>query len=272
MGFLGGTVWKLFEPPPRDPFYEKSRSPKFLATPSPASASRFSLPSESSSASSSATSLASASSFWMSPVKSRWSPTKYLPSKVRNTVSKRQLAFLSCLLLALIVWILPPPATWRHQVVHVTVPRAPSNPYQVYRPPTQGKEKHRPDPLHWLEDNSNNKHAVSATSNILNSIPVYGQVSTKPRAALISLVRNSELQGLIQSMRQLEFQWNRKYQYPWIFFNDEPFSDEFKASAKLYILPCLANFSVGCYPESDLSQVLLRGRTSATLVPAYMDR
>jgi len=30
-------------------------------------------------------------------------------------------------------------------------------------------------------------------------------------------------------MRQLEFQWNRKYNYPWVFFNDEPFSDEFKA-------------------------------------------
>jgi len=33
---------------------------------------------------------------------------------------------------------------------------------------------------------------------------------------------------LMQSMRQLEFHWNRKYQYPWVFFNDEPFSDEFK--------------------------------------------
>lgn len=52
--------------------------------------------------------------------------------------------------------------------------------------------------------------------------------SPKPRAALISLVRNSELPGLMQSMRQLEYRWNRKYQYPWIFFNDEPFSDEFK--------------------------------------------
>jgi len=29
---------------------------------------------------------------------------------------------------------------------------------------------------------------------------------------LISLVRNSELEGMMQSMRQLEFRWNRKYQ------------------------------------------------------------
>ncbi|EHL03139.1 putative Alpha-1,2 mannosyltransferase KTR1 [Glarea lozoyensis 74030] len=29
-------------------------------------------------------------------------------------------------------------------------------------------------------------------------------------------------------MKQLEERWNSKYQYPWIFFNDEPFTDEFK--------------------------------------------
>ncbi|MCJ1422477.1 hypothetical protein MMC29_000357 [Sticta canariensis] len=58
------------------------------------------------------------------------------------------------------------------------------------------------------------------------------EVSTKPRAALISLVRNSELSGMMQSMRQLEYQWNRKYNYPWIFFNDEPFTDEFKAATQ----------------------------------------
>jgi len=143
-------------------------------------------------------------------------------------VSKRQLAVILCLVLTLAVWILPPPASWPQQVVHVTVPQAPSNPYQVRQPISESKHKHRSDPHRWLERNGNNKHAVSVGSNILNSVPVYGQVSTKPRAALISLVRNSELPGLMQSMRQLEYQWNRKYQYPWVFFNDEPFSDEFK--------------------------------------------
>ncbi|KAI9796586.1 MAG: hypothetical protein M1825_000603, partial [Sarcosagium campestre] len=43
----------------------------------------------------------------------------------------------------------------------------------------------------------------------------------------------------MQSMRQLEFHWNREYQYPWIFFNDEPFSDEFKmATQNLTSAPC----------------------------------
>lgn len=58
-----------------------------------------------------------------------------------------------------------------------------------------------------------------------------GQVdraSSRPRAALISLVRNSELEGIVQSISQLEHHWNHKYRYPWVFFNDEPFTDEFR--------------------------------------------
>ena len=126
----------------------------------------------------------------------------------------------------------PLPSSWSRRVVHITVLDAPTNPYQLLRTNSPSKKKHAPDPLRWLEQNSNNKFAVSASHNLLQSVPVYGQMSTKPRAALISLVRNSELPGLIQSMRQLEYQWNRKYQYPWVFFNDEPFSDEFKVGSK----------------------------------------
>ncbi len=132
----------------------------------------------------------------------------------------------------------------------MTVPQAPSNPYQVRQPISESKQKHRSDPHRWLERNVNNKHAVSVESNILNSIPIYGQVSTKPRAALISLVRNSELPGLMQSMRQLEYQWNRKYQYPWVFFNDEPFSEEFKVGNLFYEISTSTDNSAGGDPES----------------------
>ncbi|MCJ1368312.1 hypothetical protein MMC16_007454 [Acarospora aff. strigata] len=107
-------------------------------------------------------------------------------------------------------------------------------------PDTASLPKDAPDPAKWLKQNSNNRYAVPTKSNVLSSLRQLGQVSSKPRAALISLVRNSELDGLIQSMRQLEYHWNRKYQYPWVFFNDEPFTDEFKlatqnlTSAKCY--------------------------------------
>jgi alpha 1,2-mannosyltransferase len=68
--------------------------------------------------------------------------------------------------------------------------------------------KKRPDPIRWLDENSNNRYAV--TPRGLPQVSVLG--SRKPRAALISLVRNSELEGAMQSMRQLEYRWNRKYQ------------------------------------------------------------
>jgi hypothetical protein len=32
-------------------------------------------------------------------------------------------------------------------------------------------------------------------------------------------------------MCQLELHWNHKYHYPWIFFNEKLFSDEFKVTS-----------------------------------------
>lgn len=52
--------------------------------------------------------------------------------------------------------------------------------------------------------------------------------SPRINATLLALVRNSELDGMISSMRDLERTWNSKFNYPWTFFNDEPFSEDFK--------------------------------------------
>lgn len=47
-------------------------------------------------------------------------------------------------------------------------------------------------------------------------------------ATLLALVRNEEVNDMITSMRDLERTWNRKFNYPWTFFNDVPFTEEFK--------------------------------------------
>lgn len=47
-------------------------------------------------------------------------------------------------------------------------------------------------------------------------------------ATLLSLVRNEEVEGMVQAMRDLERTWNSKFNYPWTFFNDVPFTEEFK--------------------------------------------
>lgn len=52
--------------------------------------------------------------------------------------------------------------------------------------------------------------------------------SDRISATLLALVRNEELEGMVEAMKDLERTWNHKFNYPWTFFNDVPFSDEFK--------------------------------------------
>ncbi|KAI0298235.1 glycosyltransferase family 15 protein [Russula brevipes] len=42
------------------------------------------------------------------------------------------------------------------------------------------------------------------------------------------LARNSDLDGAVQSIRGIEDRFNKNYGYPWVFLNEEPFSDDFK--------------------------------------------
>ena len=158
-----------------------------------------------------------------SPRQPRWSLKRYLPHVIRSNISKRQIAVLTCLFLTIFVWFAPSPSNWQRQKRHAVEPQTAH--YQVLRPTMTIPNEHTPNPEKWLKRNSNNKFAALPGAPKLSG---YDRFSPKPRAALISFVYNSELEGILQSMRQLEYHWNRKYQYPWIFFNDETFNDEFK--------------------------------------------
>lgn len=50
----------------------------------------------------------------------------------------------------------------------------------------------------------------------------------KVKAAFVTLARNSDLYDLIPSIKEVEDRFNRKFQYDWIFLNDDEFTDEFK--------------------------------------------
>jgi alpha 1,2-mannosyltransferase len=50
----------------------------------------------------------------------------------------------------------------------------------------------------------------------------------RANAVMLMLARNHELEGAVNSVRQLEEKFNKRYHYPWVFLNDEPFTDEFK--------------------------------------------
>jgi hypothetical protein len=70
----------------------------------------------------------------------------------------------------------------------------------------------------------------------------------------------SDIRGAVQSVRELEDRFNHKYNYPWIFLNDVPFSDDFKSCA----LSLLAFF---CLLPSHMSPCVLM--FSRPLPPQY---
>ena len=50
----------------------------------------------------------------------------------------------------------------------------------------------------------------------------------KVKATFVTLARNSELYDLIKSIRNVEDRFNRKFNYDWVFLNDDDFTQEFK--------------------------------------------
>jgi alpha 1,2-mannosyltransferase len=52
-------------------------------------------------------------------------------------------------------------------------------------------------------------------------VPQMANQAPRAKAGFIVLVRNNELGGMRDSMRDVEDRFNRKYGYPWIFLNSE---------------------------------------------------
>ncbi|CAO3623375.1 unnamed protein product [Mucor hiemalis] len=63
----------------------------------------------------------------------------------------------------------------------------------------------------------------------------YTNVDIKPtekraKAVIVVLVRNNELNAMRRTIRQFEDRFNRKFKYPYVFLNDEPFTESFKSA------------------------------------------
>ncbi|RUP43548.1 glycolipid 2-alpha-mannosyltransferase-domain-containing protein [Jimgerdemannia flammicorona] len=52
----------------------------------------------------------------------------------------------------------------------------------------------------------------------------------KASAAFVMLVRNKEQDAMLGSIRNLESRFNKNFNYPYVFLNDEPFTDDFKVA------------------------------------------
>ncbi|KAG9121688.1 alpha 1,2-mannosyltransferase 2.4.1 [Ceratobasidium sp. 392] len=58
--------------------------------------------------------------------------------------------------------------------------------------------------------------------------PAPANITRRANAAFVVLARNGDLPGILESIKQMEDRFNKKFKYPYVFLNEEPFSDEFK--------------------------------------------
>ncbi|ODV69435.1 glycosyl transferase [Hyphopichia burtonii NRRL Y-1933] len=70
------------------------------------------------------------------------------------------------------------------------------------------------------------------------------------KATFVTLARNSDLNSLLGSIRQVEDRFNSKFHYDWVFLNDQPFSDEFKAATSAIVS---GTTKYGLIPEEQWS-------------------
>lgn len=73
------------------------------------------------------------------------------------------------------------------------------------------------------------------------------QVSApRANATFVILARNSDLKGVITSMKSLESHFNKWFHYPYVFLNNEKFDESFKKTVRRYTM---ANVSFGEIPQ-----------------------
>lgn len=78
-----------------------------------------------------------------------------------------------------------------------------------------------------------------------------GKASSRRANAVVAiLARNSDLDGLKQSLPQFENRFNKKYNYPYVFLNEVEFTEEFKNGVKQMIS---GKAEFGLIPESQWS-------------------
>ncbi|CCF60195.1 hypothetical protein KAFR_0J01280 [Kazachstania africana CBS 2517] len=93
------------------------------------------------------------------------------------------------------------------------------------------KKEHEVDPNNLLfseQDTSSSTqfpfYKTCLDTNAYKSQPEY----RKMNAAFIMLTRNSELSDVVNTMNSIESHFNQWFNYPYVFLNDVPFTDEFK--------------------------------------------
>ncbi|CUS24039.1 LAQU0S13e01904g1_1 [Lachancea quebecensis] len=89
----------------------------------------------------------------------------------------------------------------------------------------------RNEPFSKMDINSRRDHTFSA--GCLDPYTYQEQPGyQKQNATFVMLTRNQELSGVLSSMYSVERHFNQWFQYPYVFLNDQEFSEEFIAQVK----------------------------------------
>jgi len=48
------------------------------------------------------------------------------------------------------------------------------------------------------------------------------------------LARNSDISGVVKSIKQMEDRFNKRFRYPYTFLNEEAFTDQFRECVNLF--------------------------------------
>lgn len=63
-----------------------------------------------------------------------------------------------------------------------------------------------------------------------DSEPEHLAIDKRANATFVILCRNSDVDGTVRSVREIEDRFNRRYRYPYVLLNEVPFTEEFKKS------------------------------------------
>ena len=66
------------------------------------------------------------------------------------------------------------------------------------------------------------------TPNTHAGLPPAKDPGPRMNATFVTLARNSDVWEIARSIRQVEDRFNKKFNYDWVFLNDQPFDDQFK--------------------------------------------
>jgi alpha 1,2-mannosyltransferase len=77
-----------------------------------------------------------------------------------------------------------------------------------------------------------------SSADTANSHPGAGRA--RANATLLMLARNTDLAGALSSVGQMQDKFNKHCAYPWVFLNEEPFTEDFKRCVlpPSLFLPC----------------------------------